>query len=73
MLYAEIIDQTISGNNDIEWNYYHTPIDTANILHEINSKTFINEYFQGGEKTLPFMVNAETANSFSNRYFGYGH
>ncbi len=72
MLYAEIINQTISGDNDIEWNYYHTPIDTANILHEKNSSAFINEYFQCGEKMLPFMINAETAHSFINRYFGYG-
>ena len=72
MLYSEIINQTILGNNEIDWNYYHTPIDTTDIFSRQNPTAFIKGYFQNGEKALPFMLNAETAHRFINRYFRYG-
>ncbi len=72
MLYSDFINQTLSNNNDIEWNYYNSHVNTDDIFNGLNSKEFIYGYFKNGVKTLPFFINADTANKFIERYFTAG-
>lgn len=69
MRYYDFINNTISHENDIDWNYYRNHINTADILQGNKSSDFIKQYFENGEKSFPFLLNPKTANRFITNYF----
>ena len=69
MIYSEFINQTVSNNNEIQWNYYGNGLNINNILQASNSKNFIQGYFENGLKTLPMLINPESARNHINSYF----
>lgn len=72
MRYCDYINQTISHENGIDWNYYRNYIATTNIFCGKASSEFITQYFENGEKTLPLLLNPEKANRFITNYFTVG-
>lgn len=72
MRYYDFINRTISLENEIDWNYYGKHTKTDNILCGENSSEFIKWYFENGEKSLPLLLNSETANRFITNYFTVG-
>ena len=72
MRYSEFIDNTLSNQNDIRWNYYQHPMNTGHILHENHAGNFLQDYFRTGEKDLPFLLEPVEAEHFINRYFESG-
>ncbi len=69
MIYSEFINQTISNNNQIQWNYYRDNLDINNILQSESSRNFIHDYFENGAKALPMLINPESARNYINDYF----
>lgn len=69
MIYSEFINQTISNNNQIQWNYYRNNLDINSILQSENSRNFIHDYFENGAKVLPMLINPESARNYINDYF----
>lgn len=72
MRYCDFINQTISHENGIEWNYYRNDIATTDIFCGEVSSEFIKQYFENGEKALPLLLNPETADRFITNYFTAG-
>ncbi|MBE6007760.1 MAG: hypothetical protein E7235_01015 [Lachnospiraceae bacterium] len=72
MKYYDFINNTISNNNNINWNYYNDDINTTNILNSKTSIDFIKQYFKNGRKDLPLILDPETANIFITNYFKVG-
>lgn len=69
MTYWDYINNTISHENEIDWNYYGVQMETDDILNGETSIDFIKQYFENGEKVLPLVLNPEVANRFITRYF----
>lgn len=69
MTYRDYINNTLSHENEIDWNYYGNHIQTDNILNGEASSDFIKQYFENGEKTLPLVLNPEIADRFITQYF----
>lgn len=69
MTYRDYINNTLSHENEIDWNYYGNHMPTDNILNGETSSDFIKQYFESGEKVLPLVLNAETADRFITEYF----
>lgn len=72
MRYCDFINQTISRENGIDWNYYRNDIATTDIFCSEVSSKFIKQYFENGEKALPLLLNPETADRFITNYFTAG-
>lgn len=72
MRYCDFINQTISHENGIDWNYYRNDIATTDIFCSEVSSKFIKQYFENGEKALPLLLNPETADRFITNYFTAG-
>ena len=72
MKYCDFINQTISHENGIDWNYYRNDIATTDIFCSEVSSKFIKQYFENGEKALPLLLNPETADRFITNYFTAG-
>lgn len=72
MRYCDFINQTISHENGIDWNYYRNDIATTDIFCGEASSEFIKQYFENGEKALPLLLNPETADKFITNYFTAG-
>lgn len=72
MRYCDYINQTISHENGIDWNYYRNYIATTNIFCGKASSEFIKQYFENGEKSLPLFLNPEIADRFITNYFTAG-
>lgn len=72
MRYCDYINQTISHENGIDWNYYRNYIATTNIFCGKASSEFIKQYFENGEKSLPLLLNPEIADRFITNYFTAG-
>lgn len=73
MRYSEFINNTLSNQNDICWNYYQAQMDTDGILNAENATGFIKEYFQNGEKNLPLFLDPSEAEKFIHQYFDAGN
>lgn len=69
MRYCDFINQTISHENGIDWNYYRNDIATTDIFCGEASSEFIKQYFENGEKALPLLLNPETADRFKFKLF----
>lgn len=69
MTYRDYINNTLSHENEIDWNYYGNHIQIDNLLNSETSSDFIKQYFENGEKALPLVLNPETADRFITRYF----
>ncbi len=69
MTYWDYINNTLSHENEIDWNYYGAQMGTDDILNGETSIDFIKQYFENGEKVLPLVLNPEVANRFITRYF----
>lgn len=69
MTYCEFINNTLSHENEIAWNYYGNLMPTDSILSSETSNEFIKQYFESGEKVLPLVLNAEAADRFITQYF----
>lgn len=69
MTYWDYINNTLSHENEIDWNYYGIHIETDDILNGETSSDFIKQYFKNGEKVLPLVLNPEVADLFITRYF----
>ena len=69
MTYRDYINNTLSHENEIDWNYYGNYIQTDNLLNGETSSDFIKQYFENGEKVLPLVLNPEIADRFITRYF----
>lgn len=72
MRYCDFINQTISHENGIDWNYYRNDIATTDIFCGEASSEFIKQYFENGEKALLLLLNPETADRFITNYFTAG-
>ena len=73
MRYSEFINNTLSNQNGIRWNYYQMQMDTDSILDAENADGFIKEYFQTGGKSLPLLLDPSEAEEFIHRYFDAGN
>lgn len=69
MTYRDYINNTLSHENEIDWNYYGNHIQTDNILTSETSSNFIKQYFENGEKTLPVVLDPKIAERFITQYF----
>lgn len=72
MRYYDFICKTILHKNNIEWNYYGNYMDAADIFQGNKPNTFIKQYFANGGKTLPLLLDQETANRFIVDHFTSG-
>ena len=73
MRYNDFIAQTLSGENDIIWDYYgqgnNQCWNKCDLLNPQTSSRFIKEYFKSGAKELPIILDGRDANNFINQYF----
>lgn len=69
MLFSEFINHTLAGNNGINWDYYHSDIDSDSLFCANNASSFIRQYFENGEKHLPLILSPDEAADFLNNYF----
>lgn len=72
MKYYDFIKKTNSHENEIDWDYYGTSIETNDILDSKVSSEFIKQYFKNGEKVLPLLINSEAVDEFIINYFTNG-
>lgn len=72
MRYSDFIKDTLSYKTGIIWNYYGAPITVQNLISPEESRGFIRQYFETGEKGLPLVLNPMDANAFIHATFRAG-